>query len=98
MSKKIGIICTICIFIGIIFYKMSFEPQIVTSVSTIDRVYITILVNPSEIINLEKLEEKIVEMCEKRFEERNYDIQVYPGKIALKNGCAILHIKKDAGE
>ena len=110
MGRKLGIICTICIFVGIISYKMPFKPKIVTSVTSLDDVYLTILVNRSEIRNIEKLEEKILKMCredafehkmyqkEETFEETNYKIRVYDSKRALKLGKPVLEIKKDAGD
>lgn len=110
MGKKLWIISTICIFVVIISYKLPLKPKIITNVTTLDHVYLTILVNRSETKNIEKLEEKILKMCredafghkmcqnEETFEKTIYRIQIYHNRKDLKRGNPILEIRKDAGK
>ena len=93
MLKKWGIICTICVVVGIVAYKTPIKPKIVTSVRSLDSVYLTILVNLSEKRNLEKLEETIRELCE---EDVTSYVSVFDSKWALRYGQPVLQIKNDA--
>ena len=113
-SRTLGVhyidISSICIFVVIISYKLPLKPKIITNVTTLDHVYLTILVNRSETKNIEKLEEKILKMCredafghkmcqnEETFEKTIYRIQIYHSRKDLKRGNPILEIRKDAGE
>jgi hypothetical protein len=109
-GKRLWIISTICIFVVIISYKLPLKPKIITNVTTLDHVYLTILVNRSETKNIEKLEEKILKMCredafghkmcqnEETFEKTIYRIQIYHSRKDLKRGNPILEIRKDAGK
>ena len=94
MLKKLGIICTICVVVGILIYKTPRSPQIVTSVRSLDCMYLTVLVNSSEKRNMEKLEQKVRSLCE---EDVTSYVTVFDSKWALSYGQPIMQIKNDAG-
>ena len=94
MRKKLGIICTICVVVGILIYKTPQSPQIVTSVRSLDCMYLTVLVNSSEKRNMEKLEQKVRSLCE---EDVTSYVTVFDSKWALRYGQPIMQIKNDAG-
>ena len=45
------------------FLNFRQQPKLVSCITTLDSGYLTILVNPVEFVNLEKMEEKITQMC-----------------------------------
>ena len=94
MAKKLGIICTICVVVGTFIYKTPQSPQVVTSVRSLDCMYLTVLVNSSEKRNMEKLEQKIRSLCE---ENVTSYVAVFDSRWALKYGQPVLQIKNDAG-
>ena len=63
MDKKWGILCVLCISCALIFAKSVQKPKLVSSITVFDTAYLTILVNPFDFINVEKLEKKLVFMC-----------------------------------
>ena len=63
MIKKIGIICTIGIIVILFTVNVRKKPELVSCVTTLDSGYLTILVNPIEFRNVDKMEEKLVRMC-----------------------------------
>ena len=93
MARKLGIICTICVVAGILIYKTPQSPQIITSVRSMDCVYLTVLVNSSEKRNMEKLDQKVRHLCE---ENATSYVAVFDSRWALKYGEPILQIKNDA--
>ena len=98
MDKKKRILCVLCISCALIFAKFVQKPKLVSSITAFDTAYLTILVNPFDFINVEKLEKKLVFMCkEDAFENiklyaedktipSNWNIMVYSCMRDLKNG------------
>ena len=85
------------------------KPQLISNITTLDTSYMTILVDKSEVKDVEKLEEQLMQMCrEDAFENiklatedrpmaKRWVISVYLSKKDLENGKPYLIIKKDAG-
>lgn len=108
MTKRGKKICVICVIVVIIFVNMPQRPKIISSITTLDTAYLTILVDKSETGNIKKLEEKLLQMCkEDSFEniklqtedkplEKKLHISVYTSNYALKKGIPYLIIEKDA--
>ena len=63
MKKKVGIILAICLIAAVIIGKCSDKPRIVSSITTMDTAYITVLVPRWNIYNVEQLKEKLIQMC-----------------------------------
>ena len=110
MRKYVALFITICIIVCFIFYNYPKDPQVISSITTMDTVYLTILVNQREARNRKKLEEKIIEMCktdsfdsiklwtgEKNIISR-WNISVYSSRRELKKGTAFMIIKHQEGE
>lgn len=105
MAKKWGILCVMCISFVLIFTKSVQKPRLVSSITTFDTAYLTILVNGFEFTNVEKLEKKLVFMCqEDAFENiklhaedksipKNWHITVYSCMRDLENGENGVYIK-----
>ena len=104
MARKLVKFCIICILVGAILVKILHEPKLVSCITTMDHAYLTILVNPLEFVDMEKLEEKIVRMCkedefdnmklqtEERAFVKQWDIMVYSSKCNMQkatNGFSI---------
>lgn len=110
MVKKWGVICTICIIVCLIFVNVPHKPKLVSSITTLDTAYLTILVDKIEIKNVKKLEEKLLQMCrEDSFENiklqtsdkampKKLYISVYVSQYDLESGNVYMTIKNDAGE
>lgn len=110
MIKKVGFIFTILLLGLVILWSKEQKPKIVSSITTMDRAYLTILVDKRDTKNLEKLEEKILKMCrEDSFEEiklqtddkpmaKKLHIFVYSSKKDLEKGVNFLTIKNEAGD
>ena len=104
MAKKGFLICTICIVIGIIFVNMPQKPKLVSSITTMDTAYLTILVDERETKNLEQLKKKIIHLCKTDgFKEmklqtddkeavKKYYISVYIDEKKLEEGKEYLTI------
>ena len=98
MIKKIGIICTIGIIVILFTVNVRKKPELVSCVTTLDRGYLTIIVNPIEFRNVDKMEEKIVRMCkndafetiklrsDEKEDIRYWHITVYSSKANLEKG------------
>lgn len=98
MMKKIGIICTIGIIVILFTVNVRKKPEIVSCVTTLDRGYLTILVNPIDFGNVKKMEEKISWMCkndafetiklrsDEKEDIRYWHITVYSSKANLEKG------------
>ena len=98
MTKKWGILSILCISCVLIFAKFVQKPKLVSSITTFDTAYLTILVNRFDFINAEKLEKKLIFMCkEDGFENiklyaedkcipKNWYIMVYSDMRDLENG------------
>lgn len=98
MKRKWRIICIICIIVLLISLKMGQEPKLVTCITTMNKAYLTIVVNPIEFVNVEKMEEKIAWMCKNdAFETiklrsddkegiKHWYIMVYSSKANLEKG------------
>lgn len=98
MVKKWVVICTICIVIGVVFVNMKQGPKLVSSITTMDTAYLTILVHEAEITTLEKLKKRLIELCENdgfegiklhtedRTPVEKYHISVYVSEKDLKQG------------
>lgn len=109
MTKKASLICIICIIVALIFVSIPQKPRIISSITTFDTAYLTILVDKKEMKNIEKLEAKILQMCrEDAFENiklqtedkpmvQNFCISVYTSKKDLEKGIPFFTIKNDAG-
>ena len=109
MKKKCGIICTICIIAGIGLVNIPQKPKLISSITTMDTAYLTILVDKRDSKNVEKLKEKLLKMCiEDSFEEmklqtkerplaENLWITVYISKRDLEAGNPFVTIKNDEG-
>ncbi len=110
MKKKWQVIGFICIIATLIFGNIPQKPRIISSITTFDTAYLTILVDKKEIRNVKKLEEKLLQMCkEDQFKDiklqtedkvlpKNLCISVYISQKGLSNGTPYLTIKNDAGE
>lgn len=107
MRKIVGFICTICIALGVAFWNIPHEPKIVSSITTMETAYLSIVVDPREVKDVEKLKEKILQMCredsfeniklhaeDKAMAKRLY-ISVYTSMNNLENGIVSLIIKND---
>ena len=49
LAKKWVIICTICIIMWMVFVNMLQRPKLVSSITTMDTAYLTILVDEAEV-------------------------------------------------
>lgn len=110
MKQKWKILCAICIIASMITVVFPQKPKLISNITTMDTAYLTILVNRWETRNVNKLEEKILQMCrEDSFENmklytedrpliRRWIISVYGSKHDLEKGNPFLIIKKDAGD
>ena len=110
LVKKWWIICIICINAAVLIWKIPQNPKIISSITTLDTAYLTILVDKSETKNVKKLEKKILQMCrEDAFEEIKLNTEdrplaqklyifVYISEADLKTGKPFLVIKNDAGD
>ena len=98
MARKWFKYCVFCIFVVAILVKVMHEPKLVSCITTMDHAYLTILANPLEFVDVEKLEEKIVRMCkednfdnmklqtEERAFVKRWDIMVYSSKCNMQKG------------
>lgn len=98
--KKWGKISVICFIVVIIYFCFPKTPKIVSSIRTFDGIYLTILADPWECRNEDRIREKLYEMCiENTFEEikvwtedqplpEKIYISVYTGKKDLQRGKA----------
>lgn len=108
MTKKMSLICFICIIVGMIFVNIPQKPKIISSLTVLDTSYLTILVDKFERRNPEKLEDKILQMykddsfeniklqTEEKPLARKFYISVYTSKAELERGIPFLVIKNDA--
>lgn len=108
--KKWGIICTICIVVGVCLWNIPKKPKLISSITTLDTAYLTILVDKNDAKNIDELEKKLLAMCkEDAFENiklqtedkpmaKNLHISVYVNQEDLESGNVFLTIKNDAGE
>lgn len=109
MIKKWKLFLGICIIAAFFSCNLSQKPKLISSITTMDTAYLTILVNRLETKDVEQLESKILQMCkEDAFENiklqtedkpmaQNVHISVYASKADLENGSPFLIIKNDAG-
>ena len=93
---------------GTFIIHRSHKPQLISNITTLDTSYMAILVDRSEVKDVEKLEARLVQMCrEDAFENikletedrpmaKRWVISVYLSKKDLENGKPYLTIKKDA--
>ena len=98
MARKLVKFCIIGILVGAILVKILHEPKLVSCITTMDHAYLTILVNPLEFVDTDKLEEKVVRMCkeddfdniklqtEERAFVKRWDITVYSSKCNMQKG------------
>ncbi len=110
MKKKWSVIGFICIILTLIFVNMPQKPRMISSVTTFDTAYLTILVDKKEMLNIKKLEEKILKMCkEDLFDEmklntedrslpENLHISIYTGKSELQKGIIALTFTYKEGD
>ena len=109
MKKKWRMLGGICIILVLIFANIPQKPRIISSITTFDTAYLTIFVDKFETRNVEKLKDKILQMCrEDAFENiklqtedkpmvQNFHISVYTSRKDLESGIPFLTIKNDAG-
>ena len=98
MKKKWRMLGGICIILILFFVNIPQRPRIISSITTFDTAYLTILVDKREIKNIKKLEIKLLKMCkEDQFESiklqtedrdlpENLHISVYASKEDLEKG------------
>ena len=98
MKEKWRMLGGICIILVFIFVNIPQKPRIISSITTFDTAYLTILVDKREIKNIKKLEIKLLKMCkEDQFESiklqtedrdllENLHISVYASKEDLEKG------------
>lgn len=110
MIKKWCVICSICIIVGVTFVNMPQKPKLVSSITTLDTAYLTILVNKRETKNVEKLEEKLLQMCreddfdniklhtEDKPAAKKWHISVYSSQRDLEKGNRCLTITHEEGD
>ncbi len=109
MARKWKIICVICIIVCVIFSNLPQKPRLISSITSFDTTYLTILIDKRETENIKKLEEKIIKMCredlfdnmklqtEEKPLAKRLHISVYTSKTNLEKGTPFLIIKNDAG-
>lgn len=105
MKRKVGIILAICLIVAFIIGKCSEKPRIVSSITTMDTAYITVLVPKWDTYNVEQLKEKLIQMClEDEFSEiklrtedkpaaESFHISVYTSAKNLDEGKEFLYFK-----
>lgn len=105
LPKKWFVICTICIVTGMIFVNRPQRPRLISSITTMETAYLTILVDEAEITDLEKLKKKIIHLCkidgfqeiklqtEDRVPAKRYYISIYISENDLKEGKEYLTFK-----
>lgn len=98
LVKKWLVICTICIIAGGFFVNIPQKPKLISSITTMDTAYLTILVDKTETKNLEELKKKIIYLCKTDgFKEiklktddkesvKKYYISIYTGEKELEEG------------
>ena len=108
MNKKRWIFLIICCIVCVWLVKTHQKPKIISSVTTFDTTYLTILVDRFETKDAKQLEEKLLKMCmEDTFENmklqtedkqlsEKLNIVVYYSHRELEKGVPYLTIKKDA--
>ncbi len=108
MNRKRCIILIICFIVCVCLAQTYQKPKIISSVTSFDTTYLTILVSRFETKDVKRLEEKVLKMCmENTFENMKLqtadkplsdklDILVYRSQKALEMGEPYLTIKKDA--
>lgn len=86
----IAIMVIVCLLPSIIPNK----PQLISSITTLDSAYLTILVDKREIRNIKKLEEKLVQMCQgDKFEK--IKLQTEDKKLPEKLNISVYTSRKD---
>ncbi len=110
MKRIVSILCTICIIVVIVFANIPQKPKLVSSITSFEHAYLTILVDKREIRNLKNLEEKIIKMCREdtfdgmklqtadRTPASNYHISVYTSRCNLEKGKVSFNIQYKEGE
>ncbi len=105
MRRIVGKICTILIIILIIFEQIPKKPKLISSITTIDTSYLTILADKAQFENDQMMEKRILEMCredsfnnmklntEDRQLSENLYISVYLNQRDLENGKPYLIIQ-----
>jgi hypothetical protein len=108
MKRKYKILVAILVIVSIVQINIPHKPKLISNVTTLDTAYMTILVDKSEIKNIKKLEEKLLQMCrEDSFDEMKLHtaehslaerlvFTIYVSKLDLKMGKPYITIKKDA--
>ena len=105
MKKKVGIIVAILLIVAFVIGKYSEKPRIVSSITTMNTAYITVLVPKWDTYNVEQLKEKLIQMCledefseiklrteDKPAAERLY-ISVYTSEADLTKGKEFMNLK-----
>ena len=110
MRKKIWIICSICLIVGTCLLIVPRKPKLISSITTMNTAYLTILVDRVEMFNVEKLKNKLIQMCkedafteiklytEERSLPKRLHISVYTNARALKTGRMELYFTYEEGE
>ena len=110
MTKKWGIIYTICLVICLGILLIPQKPKLISSITTKETAYLTILVDKREVLNVNKLRQKLIRMCiEDSFEEiklqteenpleKRLYISVYTSRKDMEKGNLYMTITYEEGE
>ena len=110
MKRKIWIIGSICLIVWLGLLIIPRKPKLVSSITTMETAYLTILVDQVELFQVEKLKHKLVKMCkEDTFTEiklhtegkslpKRLHISVYTGGRALRAGKEAFAFTYEEGE
>lgn len=110
MGKKWITICTICLILCFGILVIPKKPKLISSITTKETAYLTILVDKRELWNVNKLKEKLIQMCiedsfremklqteERPLEKRLY-ISVYTSRRDMEDGKTYMTITYKEGE
>ena len=108
--KKWGIISTICLIACLGILMTPKKPKLISSITTKETAYLTILVDKRDVLDVNKFREKLIQMCiedsfeeiklqteEKPLEKRLF-ISVYTSKKDMENGNSYMTITYEEGD
>lgn len=94
MRKRWKILITIMAVVCLTPIMIPSKPQLISSITTLDSAYLTILVDKKEIRNIKKLEEKLVRMC--RFDQFDeMKLQTEDKQLPEKLNISVYTSRKD---
>lgn len=105
MRKKRRIALLALLMAGLLIGNGRRRPRLISSITTLDTAYLTILVDPEDAEDVENLKEKLLEMCredqfsgiklhtEGKQEPQTYYFRIYTSEKKLKEGTPQVTIK-----